>query len=39
MAADAIDYKLIGDDLQGVIITLDPNSSGGGIGDLIGGDN
>jgi hypothetical protein len=24
--ADEIDYKLIGDDLQVVIITLDPNS-------------
>ncbi|MDQ8155387.1 MAG: hypothetical protein P3B98_12065, partial [Gemmatimonadota bacterium] len=24
MPADVIDYKLIGDDLQGVVITLDP---------------
>ena len=27
MAADVIDYKLIGDDLQGVIITLDPGEA------------
>ena len=25
--ADEIDYKLIGDDLQGVIITLDPGEA------------
>jgi len=27
MRADEIDYKLIGDDLQGVIITLDPGEA------------
>ena len=27
MRADEIDYKLIGDDLQAVIITLDPNEA------------
>jgi uncharacterized protein (TIGR00266 family) len=27
MSADVIDYKLIGDDLQGVIITLDPGEA------------
>ena len=27
MAADIIDYKLIGDDLQGVIVTLDPGEA------------
>ena len=27
MAADVIDYRLIGDDMQGVIITLDPGEA------------
>ncbi len=27
MAADEIDYQIIGDDLQAVIITLDPGES------------
>ena len=36
--ADEIDYQLIGDDMQAVIITLDPNKSAGGLfGKLIAG--
>ena len=27
MPADVIDYRIIGDDMQGVIITLDPNEA------------
>ena len=27
MASDEIDYRLIGDDLQGVIVTLDPGEA------------
>ncbi len=27
MRADEIDYRLIGDDLQGVVITLDPGEA------------
>ena len=27
MIADEVEYKLIGDDLQGVIITLDPEEA------------
>ena len=42
MPADVIDYRIVGDDLQGVIVTLDPGDVlfNGSIGrtDLPGGD-